>query len=81
MNVLRHSDRLAFKPFGRTTSACLPVSVSAKLRVFVCAAYLDCPLHRRYASYKGKLALTNAEILQLGDNFHFMLWQPSFLAG
>ena len=28
----------------------------------VCAAYLDCSLHRRYASYKGKLALTNAEI-------------------
>ena len=28
----------------------------------VCAAYFDCSLHRRYASYKGKLALANAEI-------------------
>ena len=28
----------------------------------VYAAYLDCSLHRRYASYKGKLALTNAPI-------------------
>ena len=28
----------------------------------VYAAYLDCSLHRRYASCKGKLALTNAQI-------------------
>ena len=37
----------------------------------VYTAYLDCSLHRRYASYKGKLALTNAEIWS---------WETTFIA-
>ena len=35
----------------------------------VCAAYLDCSLHRRYANYKGKLALTNVEICSWETTF------------
>ena len=40
----------------------MPASDNQCQTEIVCAAYLDCSLHRQYASYKGKPALNNDEI-------------------